>query len=429
MLNLGPLPFSSPPSHPILLPLPLLLVPPTIKPIQRKRPVSHSNSHLCSFLQDEIRTLVSKRTAHEHLVLGPGCTPAHFQAYVAWELSLDRLRAKRCLRKKIKHSTSHASNARVFNIYERGVFRHPGSLALWKDYLAYAASVKATKRWRKIVTRALRLHPMDVGLWVTAGRRAVADGDMDGARSLLMRGCRFCNQTAELWVEYARLEMEWLAKMERKSRGGNKGHEGSLAVHGVQEGDVMMFDKDEDEDEFGDGGDGDLMLPEDPLAADRTEKAAKVFEEDKLKKLEKSPALEGAIPKAIFDVARKQRFWSAPAGEAFFDMFAEFTTVSAQSAIIQHVLDTMVEDFPKHPSTCSCNIRQPLVGVAVSTAEFPRALRDVLARIKTHTDNTTDKSKLAAKIVGWIQPLLARDDLEAGVRTVLEHTKRKFEIS
>lgn len=380
-------------------------------------------------LQEEIRTLVSKRTAHEHLVLGPGCTPAHFQSYVAWELSLDRLRAKRCQRKKIKHSNSHASNARVFNIYERGVLRHPGSLVLWKDYLTYAANVKATKRWRKIVTRALRLHPMDVGLWVTAGRRAVADGDMDGARSLFMRGCRFCNQTAELWIEYARVEMEWLAKNEKKSKSGKKGHEGSLVAHGVQEGDIMMFDNDDDEDEFGDGGDGDIMLPEDPLAADRNQKVTKVFEEDKLKKLEKSPALEGAIPKAIFDVARKQGFWNSPSGESFFDMFAGFTSVSAQPAIIQHVLDSMVEQFPKHASTCSCVIRQPLIGVDASTAEFPRALREVLARIKTQMEATADKEKLAAKTVAWMEPILAREDLEDGVRTVLEHTKRKMENS
>lgn len=255
------------------------------------------------------------------------------------------------------------------------------------------------------------------------------DGDMEGARGLFMRGCRFCNRTAELWVEYGRVEMEWLAKMDKKSKGGIRGHEGSLTVHSVQDGDVIMFDKDEDEDEFGDGGEGELMLPEDPLAADRNEKVTKVFEEDKLKKLEKVPALEGAIPKAIFDVARKQSFWNALSCEAFFDMFAEFTTVSAQPAIIQHVLDAMVDDFPKHPSTCSCVIRQPLIGVDASTAEFPRALREVLARIKTHMETTADKGKLVAKTVAWMEPILAREDLHDGIRTVLEHTKRKLEES
>ncbi|ROV88178.1 hypothetical protein VSDG_09288 [Cytospora chrysosperma] len=379
------------------------------------------------FSKDEIRTIVQKRTEYEHLVLGPGCKPHHFQSYIAWELSLEKLRSKRCVRKKIKHSTSHASNARVFNIYERGVFRHPGSLALWKEYLDYAAKVKATKRWRKIMTRALRLHPLDVELWTRAGRRAATDGDMEGARGMFMRGCRFCNTTVDLWVEYARVEMEWLARMEKK-KGGKRGLAGARAEEAVDEGDVLRFDEDdEEEDEFGDGD--DEILP-DPLADEQNKKASeakKVFTEEALKKLEKSPALEGAIPKAVFDIARKQSFFGGPACEAFFDVFASFTEVSAQNALVRHVLDAMVEAYPKHPATCGCLIRQPLVGVDVTTVEFPRALREVLARIKMHMEATENKAQLAAKIVVWIKRILKRKDLDENVRTVLEHTKAKVE--
>lgn len=302
-------------------------------------------------------------------------------------------------------------------------------MTLWREYLDYAAKVKATKRWKKIVTRALRLHPMDVALWKLAGRRAAFDGDMEGARGFFMRGCRFCNSSSELWVEYARVEMEWLDRQEKKKGGKEKGHEASNAAHAVDEGDVMMFDDDDEEDEFGDGADGDIVIP-DPLADEENKKAkeaSKALEGDALKKLENSPALEGAIPKAIFDVARKQPFWNAPAGEVFFEMFAEFPRVSAQSTILQHVLEAMVEAYPTHPSTCSCLIRQPLIGVDVTTAAFPRALREVLARIKTQTDKTEDKGKLASKTLAWINPVLANKELDNGVRTVLEHTKRKLE--
>ncbi|PSR75011.1 U3 small nucleolar RNA-associated protein 6-domain-containing protein [Coniella lustricola] len=382
------------------------------------------------FSKEEIRTIVSKRTAHEHLVLGPGCKSSDFQTYIAWELSLDRLRQKRCIRKKIKHSTSHAANARIFNIYERGVFRHPGSLALWKDYLEYAARVKATKRWRKIVTRALRLHPAEVSLWVMAAGRAAEDGDVDGARSLFMRGCRFCSSGCTLWVEYARMEMQWLAKMERKNKGsGKKGHEGSMATHAVQEGDIMMFDEDDEDDEFGQDDDN-VLLPEPSLGTQsgKAKTQSNKFEES-MKKIEKSPALEGAIPRAIFDVARKQAFWSADAGEAFFDMFSEFVAVSKQSVIIEHVLDALKSDYPSHPSTCSCVIRQPLIGVEVTTVEFPKALREVLARIKMQTETTEDKAQLAEKTLAWVKPLLARKDLDDSLRTVLEYTKSKLETS
>lgn len=302
-------------------------------------------------------------------------------------------------------------------------------MELWKDYLEYAARVKATKRWRKIVTRALRLHPTEVSLWVMAAARAAEDGDVDGARSLFMRGCRFCSSGCTLWVEYARMEMQWLAKMERKNKGsGKKGHEGSMATHAVQEGDIMLFEED-DEDEFGQDDDN-VLIPE-PTRGTQSGKAVGQSNnfEDAMKKIEKSPALEGAIPRAIFDVAKKQSFWSADAGEAFFDMFSEFVAVSTQSAMIEHVLDAMKDDYPTHPSTCSCLIRQPLIGVEPTTVEYPKALREVLARIKTQMDTTKDKARLAEKTLAWIKPLLARKDLDASLRTVLEHTKSKLETS
>lgn len=315
------------------------------------------------------------------------------------------------------------------------MFRHPGSRDLWLSYLDFARRAKATKRWRKIVTRALRLHPVDVEIWKLAAARAVAEGDMEGARGLFMRGCRFCNGTEELWVEYTRMEMEWLGKMERKahnkSGSGKKKEEGSLAAHTVQEGDVMLFDAESDTDA---DDDGNIVLPEDPLAADHNNKAdkeaRKVLEEATLQKLATSPALEGAIPKAILTAARSQPFWSARAGEAFFDTLSHFNNVAAQKSIVQHLLDAMIADFPRHPATGSCLIRQPMVGVGgVATAEFARALREVLGRAKAQTEITEDRRALGVKTVAWIEPVLADENLDESLRTVLAHTKRKLEIS
>ncbi|EON98463.1 putative u3 small nucleolar rna-associated protein 6 protein [Phaeoacremonium minimum UCRPA7] len=373
------------------------------------------------FSKDEIRTLVQKRSEFEHIVLGPGSKPADFQAYIAWELSLEALRAKRCRRLKIKHATSHAGQAKVFNIYERAVFRHPGSVTLWRQYLDYAADVKATRRWRKIVTRALRLHPMDAGLWAMAARRAARNGDMDNARSLFMRGCRFCNTEPVLWIEYARSEMEWLGRMEGKK--GTKALAAARSAETEEEDDIIRLN-DDSEDEDDDDGD-DVLIPD--LAAADGKKAKKVFNEEAVKKLEKSPALDGAIPRAIFEVSKKQPFFGPEAAEAFFNLFSLFTDVGAQAKLIQFVLDSMAEMYPNHAATCSCLVRHPLVGVDVSTAAFPKALRESLARIKVQTEATEDRELFTAKTVGWIDPILAKEDLDSALRTVLEHTKRKLE--
>ncbi|KAK3938981.1 U3 small nucleolar RNA-associated protein 6-domain-containing protein [Diplogelasinospora grovesii] len=387
------------------------------------------------FSKDEIRSLVSKRSDFEHIILAPRTKPTDFLAYVEWERSLDKLRAKRCRRLKIRSSTSHASQGRTFGIFERAVMKHPGCVEVWRAYLDFTAQVKATKRWRRIVTRALRLHPTNAELWALAGRRAANGGDMERARSHFLRGCRFCTGEAKLWVEYARCEMEWLARIEGKKAGKGVPKTGISAIEAIhrteaveQEGDHIALD-DGDDDEGDSDNEGELMLPDpDAETADGKAKQTKqFFDEDAQKKLESSPALSGAIPMAIFDIAKKQRFFGAPAAEEFFDMFATFTKVSSQDKIVQHVLDTLVELYPNHASTCSCLIRQPLIGVDVHTPAFPQALREALARLKGSMASTSNKTALTAKMITWFDTILAVEDLDQGVRTVLEHMKKSLE--
>ncbi|OIW26725.1 hypothetical protein CONLIGDRAFT_634959 [Coniochaeta ligniaria NRRL 30616] len=379
------------------------------------------------FTKDEIRTLVTKRSDYEHLVLGPRARAEDFLSYAAWEQSLDALRAARCKRLRIRTSSAHAAQARTFAIFERAVTRHPGHLGLWLAYLDFAAKVKAAKRWRKVATRALRMHPNQPALWILAGRRAAGDGDMDGARGYFMRGCRFCTAGVEVWAEYARCEMEWLARMEAK-KGKGKSTAGAPTPikisNTVDEDGNMMFDDDSDDELDED----EVMMP-DPDAQFRKQKPKEVFNEEAVQKLENSPALDGAIPMAVFDIARKQTFFGAPAAEAFFNVFAAFPKVPCQPKLVQHVLDTMMEAYPTHPATCSCNVRQVLIGVEYNTPEFPKALREALSRLRNMLESTKDKSGLAARTLAWIDPLLQFEDLDAGIRTVLEHTKRKLEES
>lgn len=371
------------------------------------------------FSPAEIRNLVRKRTDYEHLVLSPGCKPADYLAYVAWEKSLEKLRAKRCARLQIRQSSAHVGQGRIFGLLERAVGRHPGSLEVWREYLAFTRDVKATKKWRKIMSRALRMHPAKSELWVLAGRRAAAHGDMTGARGFFMRGARFCTRDPGVWLEYARCEMEWLARMEAKKtkKGGV-----TLAIQEQAENDDDMIafpDEDSDDDDVDE--DGRLVAPN-PDASGKK----KVFDDGTTQKLESNPALDGAIPVAIFDIARKQPFFGAAAAEQFFTVFAEFPNVSSQPRIVQHVLDTLTELYPNDPCTCNCWVRQPFIGVEVNSAAYPAALREALARLKTHMAATTDKALLAEKTAAWIEPLLASPTLDPSLRTVLEFTLRSL---
>ncbi|KAL2753229.1 hypothetical protein ACRALDRAFT_1077623 [Sodiomyces alcalophilus JCM 7366] len=378
------------------------------------------------FSKEEIRSIVQRRSDFEHRVLAPGVNPSDFSAYAAWEINLDALRAKRCERLKIRHVVSqHATQARVLAIYERAVGKRPASKELWLEYLEYAAKIKATKRWRKTMTRVLRLMPRDAELWVLAGQKAATNGDMTSARAYFMRGCRFCTTDDVLWIEYARCEMQWLDKVERKKRkeGSKKRQTGqkpaALAAEQVDDDDEIQFNFDEDE-----ADEGGLILPEPTAGKDAP---PPVFDDRTEDALENNPAMDGAIPRAIFDIARKQPFYNERVAERFFELFAGFTSVSVQGKMLQHVLDAMVQEYEKAPATWYCYSTMPLVGASPFSAAYPRGLRETLSRLSEGLESTSDPAELRQKTIGWIDPVLALEGLDEGIRFVLEHTKRKLQ--
>lgn len=358
---------------------------------------------------------MQKRNGYEHKVLSPGNKPFDWSSYAQWEQSLESLRAKRCKRLKIRHlNSAHAGQARTLAIYDRGVQRHTGSGELWREYLSYTAKVKASKRWRKTMTDALRMMPTDSELWIMAGRRSARNGDMAAARGFFMRGCRFCTKDGRLWVEYARSEMEWLEKVDKRKAGKNGGD--ALRPDRVEDDDELLLgDSDDDENEDG------TLLPEPSRAQ------AKVIDKQAAQQLASNPAMDGAIPMAIFDISKKQPFFSAEVAETFFDLFASFAELSVQPRISQHVLDTLDQEYPHHPSTCLSHIRQPIIGVSPYTADFPKNLREVLARLSKYLEVTTDRAELERKTCIWIDGVLALENLDEAIRAVLEHTKKKMQ--
>ncbi|KAI0401892.1 U3 small nucleolar RNA-associated protein 6-domain-containing protein [Xylaria palmicola] len=373
------------------------------------------------FNPDEIRSLVRKRTDYEHIVLSPGNKAQDWLNYVAWERSLEALRAKRCRRLEIRASTKHTGEGRVFGILERSVNRHPGSLELWREYLSYATKMRATKRYRKVMTRALRMHPAKPELWVLAGQRSARNGDMHAARGFFMRGSRFCTREPTVWLAYAQCEMEWLEKMEAR-KGKKGGAEKAIQEQAEHSDDEIRLGSDDSDDDVDENG--RLVIPNPDTAA-----VKKVFDDETKSKLKNNPALDGAIPLAIFDVAKKQAFFNAAVAEQFFDIFAGFTRISVQARIIQHVIDSMNELYPHDAATAYCYIRQPLIGLDVNTPAYPKALRETLARIKSSPATATNAKVLTTKLKSWLESLLSTPDLDSGVRTVLEHTIKTLPLS
>lgn len=373
------------------------------------------NIQILTSNQEEIRTIVKKRSDFEHKVFSRGTNPIDFARYAAWDISLEALRAKRCKRLKIKGSSSHASEARIFGIFDRGTKKHPGDIALWMSYLEYAKSIKATKKFKTILTAAIRLHPTRHELWLYAARYSLEiESDMNGARSYMQRGTRFCTTSRELWIEYAKLEMIYLAKIALRRRILGLDVVESVAETGAEVEEDAGFDPSKDV----------ISLDVNTIKPAMIE-GVKV-DSEAVKDPMTTPALQGAIPMAIFDAAKKQPFFCASAAEDFFDMFAAFTQVRCLSKILQHVLDAMMEVFARDASTANCYIRQPFIGVDVYSPKFPALLGESLSRLKEWMGKTADQAALSKKSKIWIESILATKDLDPGIDTVLKHTLRKL---
>lgn len=236
----------------------------------------------------------------------------------------------------------------------------------------------------------------------------------------MQRGTRFCTRSKDLWIEYAKLEMIYLAKiaLRRKILG--------LDVDRLIEGAEAMV---EDTQDHGFATSADVIaIPDFKANTLRPSMIEGVkVDAEAAKDPMTTPALNGAIPLAIFDAARKQPFFCPAAAEDFFDMFAAFTQVRCLSMILQHVLDSMTELCPVDPCTCNCYIRQPFAGIEPTSADFPAALGSALDRLKESMVKVKEKADLSKKTKAWIEPILTIEELDPGIQTVLKHTLRKLE--
>ncbi len=289
------------------------------------------------------------------------------------------------------------------------------------SYLEFARQVKATNKFKTVLTAAVRLHCTAAGLWLYAARWALeVEADMSSARSYMQRGTRFCTQDMDLWLEYAKLEMIYIAKVTSRRR--ILGIDGSVSTQAleVNPGEIPEDPGLTTSEDVISILDSETQIH--PSTLDKVDVDAEAISDPM-----QTPALNGAIPLAIFDHAKKQPFYNADVAEVFFNMFSAFLGIAALPKIIQHVVDSMMDQFPEEPSTWVCFLKQPAVGIHPLSAEFPTALLESLERLKTSLNKVDVQPKFSKKIEAWLVPILALKDLDPGIDKVLRFHLRKLQ--
>jgi U3 small nucleolar RNA-associated protein 6 len=364
------------------------------------------------FSRDEISAITAKRSTFEHTLNARGSSPEDYLQYVAYETNLDRLRKLRCSRKGVKAATFNGQRT-IFFIYDRATKKFPGSLELWMHYIDFCKKEKASKKIAKVFTSVLRLHPRKWSLWVVAAvYYAQTQGDMATARGYFQRGLRFCKDESRLYLEYARLELTYLAKLAARRK-------------------ILGLDETSQEGRTEADGDENMIVLPTITAEDMDPEARKGIEEVNaaaLQRLANAPAYMGAIPIAIFDAAVKQVSGDASDfADDFIEILALYSHVAASRTILEHVLSSL--EASETAGSIMCRAKAELFAVDATSADYPLALGRSLALIRSGLANlpSSQQSDLAGRAVLMLLTYLrAPKAMDEDVLRVLEATIIKY---
>jgi U3 small nucleolar RNA-associated protein 6 len=305
--------------------------------------------------------------------------------------------------------TGYSGQRRIFFLFDRGTRKFHGDIRLWMQYLDYARSQKAHKKVGKILTSVLRLHPTKSELWIVAANYSVeSQSDIGAGRGYMQRGLRFCPKERTLWLEYAKLEMLYIAKTADNLR-----VLGVKDSRDIQEPTTEADNLDADEIALPTLTSEDInpsLAPEDP--------------EDQiaLQNLAATPALSGQIPIAIFDAAMKEFNGEAILAEGFFDRVAQFPGLLCCQKILGHIVRYLSNQSPITPSSAICSFKQPLIGIDPTSSKFPAALRQALQAIRASiqkNQNNQDRERVAREATLTLLPIVDHPDLDPEIQKVI----------
>jgi U3 small nucleolar RNA-associated protein 6 len=368
------------------------------------------------FTREEITQIARKRSEFEHLLNTPGAaTPADYARYALYEMNLDSLRKKRSKRMGVK-ATSFAGQKKIFFVLERGVRRFQGDMGLWMQYLEFCRKEAANKKLAKALTQCLRMHPIKWDIWTWAAKYYFEQqADMPTARSYMQRGLRFCKREQKLWLEYAKLEMLYVAKIAARRK-----------ILGLDiERTAKQIDSTLD-------ADADMMaLPDvtaDEIKPEGAPEPKQAVDEEALKKLAASPALNGDIPRIVLETAMRD-FNDPTLAEHFFDVFAAFTDVPCTSKLLQNIIDYLsnqqsaASKISMHICLAKLELLETNTQEAIEAAEFPLKLAKALSVLKKAIgESPKHNADLAEKVVALLLPYFKfelDEDIERVLRSAL----------
>ena len=348
-----------------------------------------------------------KRSDFEHKLNARGSHPSDYAKYAAYEMNLESLWRLRTKRMGVK-TTNHSGPRRIFFVLERATRKFHGDIGLWMQYVSFARKQKVNKKVSEILTRMIRLFPTKPEIWIYAASYALEEkADMLEARNLMQRALRFCKKNEEIWIEYGRLEMIYVAKLAARSEILGLGQDEAAGRQLQDESDFVQLDH----------------ISEDFNASEMKSRE----EKHRPERRDHMTAKSGAIPLAIFDAAMVDLGNSTHFALTYYDMIAEFD-IRTRHGILSHISSTMHTQAPDNIEVLERFVQEPVLGFEPVRVEFPMSLATSLERLEhaIETLETPQSRQLFLNhMTAWLREFLETDDLNDDIRIVLQSALRK----
>lgn len=260
----------------------------------------------------------------------------------------------------------------------------------------------------------LKLHPAKPELWIFAARHAVdVNADMVEARSHMQRGLRFNKGSRHLWLEYAKLELVFIAKVLVRRR--------VLGIDGpIPDAEEGAGDEDEDGNIKLPIITGEEMNPAPPQKDHSVDALA-------LENVDTNPALNGAIALAIFDSAVKEFPGDLAFVNSFFELFRSFDSLNCRGKMLEHVVHHALDTAPTSPDALFLGVELPIIGVETTDPLFPSRLGTVLSNMSEAVEKAVPRAALYERFAGYMLTLVNRSaKLDAYVRIVILGVLNKY---
>lgn len=170
------------------------------------------------FSPTELKQIVKKITEHEYKINRKIVLLQDFINYIQYQKQVLSLVQKR--KKRQKFDIKEWEIIKFINaLYKKAILKFKSNIALIVDFIQFLKQHKNTKLLAQYFAKAIQLHPTKALFWIMAAEyEFTVLNNIMSARILLQRGIRVNPYDQELWIEYFKLELLWVEKLDKRNK-------------------------------------------------------------------------------------------------------------------------------------------------------------------------------------------------------------------